>query len=348
MLENLKLELENIKDFSEVLNMAAHQVEDYKKFVSVAKVKNGEPLAFLGEMDDLGTAGAGCNPEYKEVGIVNKLKRWELGDWSVATKMCYQVLENTYGEYLLKTGTDKADAAEFMAKVYLPKLVEQLTKAMWRFGWFGDKDAKNITSGGQITDGVDTSMFTVCDGLFKQIFAICAENAEQVTEIAANKKTTFAEQKSAMLAKGVATGIVDKVLMDADPRISASAGSMLMMTKAMADALSYDIKQSHNVIMPWTTVFEGFDVSEYNGVKVARISIWDRLIKAYENDGTKLNKPYRVVYASPENLAFGSDANDVVSEASIYFDERTRENLVFAQGKFGAMVKEDELIHAAY
>lgn len=348
LLENLKAELANVERLQDILNLAAHNLEDYKKFVMVAQVRNGDPLAFLGEMDDLGTAGAGCNPEYKEVGIVNKMKRWELGDWSMANKMCYKSLEGSIAEFSLKGGTEKAEAVEFMTQVYIPKVVEALNKAVWRWGWFGDKEAKNISDGGQITDGVDTSLFTVADGLFKQIFAACAENADQLTAIEANTKTTYKAQKEAILAEGVATGIVDKVLMDADARISASNGAMLLMTKAMADALAYDLKKLYNHVIHWETLFEGFDVAEYNGVKVARISVWDRFIKAYENDGTKINKPYRIIFTNPSNLMLASDANDLVSEANVYFDERTRENLVYAQGKFGAMLKEDDMVHAAY
>lgn len=348
LLENLKAELANVERLQDILNLAAHNLEDYKKFVAISQVRNGDPLAFLGDMDDIGTAGAGCNPEYKEVGIVNKMKRWELGDWSIANKMCYTALEGSIAEFSLKGGTEKAEATEFLTQVYIPKFTDALNKAVWRWGWFGDKEAKNISAGGQITDGVDVNLFTVEDGLFKRIFAACANNADQHTEIEANTKATYKEQKEAMLAKGVATGIVDKVLMDADARISASNGAMLLMTKAMADALAYDMKQSHNVIMPWETLFEGFDVAEYNGVKVARISVWDRFIKAYENDGAKLNKPYRIVFSNPSNLLLASDANDLVSEANVYFDERTRENLIYAQGKFGSMLKEDDMVHAAY
>lgn len=58
------------------------------------------------------------------------------------------------------------------------------------------------------------------------------------------------------------------------------------MTRSLADALTYDIKQTYHDIMPWDKVFDGFDVATYNGVKIARVGIWDRMINAYEKGET--------------------------------------------------------------
>ena len=40
------------------------------------------------------------------------------------------------------------------------------------------------------------------------------------------------------------------------------------------------------------TDFKGLDVTEYNGVPIYRVSIWDRFIQKYQNNGTKLNLPH--------------------------------------------------------
>ena len=94
----------------------------------------------------------------------------------------------TVAEYTLKTGTDKGDmtSIEYMNVVYRPALEKAMINMMWRLIWFGDKDAKNITGGsGQITDGVNTNLFTVADGFWKRLFAIITDNESQKTAIAA-------------------------------------------------------------------------------------------------------------------------------------------------------------------
>ena len=144
-------------------------------------VTNGKKAGFIGEMEDIGVAGSGCDPEYKKVAIAAAQKEWEIGDWQIPLEMCYTDLENTIAKYCLKTGTNIGDltSTEYMDGIVLPKLSEAMMKMMWRFTWFGDKSAASVTGGGQITDGVNIELFKTCDGFFKRLFAICTNNAEQ-------------------------------------------------------------------------------------------------------------------------------------------------------------------------
>lgn len=119
--------------------------------------------------------------------------------------MCYEDLENTIAKYCLKTGTNIADltSTEYMDGIVLPKLTEAMMKMLWRFTWFGDKDAANIDGSGQITDGLNVELFKTCDGFFKRLFAICAENSGQHTVISANSEASYALQKSKMKELGL-------------------------------------------------------------------------------------------------------------------------------------------------
>ena len=348
--ENISVNPKDVQDLKELIPLTINQDEEFNKYTTLKKVKNGDPVAFIGDMDDVGVAGGGCDPVYQEVGIVNSQKRWELGDWNIPIKICYEALKGTIAEYTLKTGTEIGDltSTEFMTYIIRPALEKQMMRMIWRFGWFGNKDAKHITDGGVLTDDVKKELFTTCDGLFKRIFAQCAANAKQITPIAANAKTTFSEQKSAMLVQGVATGIVDTMLMDADSRITADSGSMIMMTKYMADALHWDVKKTYHEQMEWKTIFDGFDVARYDGVNIARISIWDRFIGAYENSGTKLNLPYRMVFGNIKQFMVGTDQDALISDLDVWFERKERRNYIYAQGKMGTSLLEDDMFHAAY
>lgn len=349
LFDKFTLSPENLSGIRDAIQETLFKDENFNKYVTIAKVKEGDPIALIGDLEMVGKAGSGCDPTYEEKGIANSMKRWELGDWQIPIKMCYESVKGTVAEYSLKTGTQIGDLTDTdIMTIYTQALARAMQQMIWRFGWFGDKAAQNVSEGGKITNGVSTDLFKTCDGLFKRIFAICTASTSQRTEIAANGKTSTAEQKSAMLAKGAATDLVDKILMDADSRIIDDSAAVLMMTRGMADALTYDIKRTHNLIMPWEKVFDGFDVANYNGVTIARISIWDRLIQANEKGAATVNLPYRAVFANPKQLLVGTPQDALVSDLDIWVSKKERRNYIYSAGKIGTAVLEEKLIHAAY
>lgn len=349
MFEELVLSKPEKLALSELIQKTILTDEDFNKYVKVMRVNNGDPLSYIGDMDDVGRAGSGCDPTYEEVGIVNHQKVWDLGDWQVPIKICYEAIKGTIMEQHLKEGTAIADmtGTELMDYIIIPALERQMKRMIWRFGWFGNKTAQTVTDGGVITAGQDLAKFTATDGLFKRIFDVVADNAAQRTEIAANGKASYTEAKAAMLTNGVATSLVDSVLMDADARISENGG-ILMMTKNMADALHIDMKKTYGTIMEWQTLFDGFDVAKYDGVTVARVGVWDQMIRAYENNGTKLNLPYRVVYANPANFLVGTPQSSLISDLDVWFDKKERRNYIYATGKIGTNILDDDLFQVAY
>lgn len=349
-LENITFNNEDVRDLKELIPMTIEQDEDFQRFTKLMKVHNGDPLALIGEINDIGVKGAGCNPTYKEIGIKNSQKRWELGDWSTPIKVCYEDFKGTVGEYYLKGGTDIQDltSTEIMNEILRPRLERMLKRLIWRYGWFGDKDAKDIAGGGVLTTGTDVELFNVTDGLWKKIFAIGVAHSDQLTTIEANTKTTYKDQKAAILKEGVATGIIDAMRMNADARITGDSEAVIMLSRGLADALAYDVKRTYKQIMPWNTIFDGLDIAEYDGVKVARVNVWDSVINAYENTGTKWNKPYRAVYANINQLRVATDADGLLSNLDIFFDKKERSNFIYAAGRIGTNIVEDDMIHTAY
>ena len=347
--ENIPLQPENLRSLRDAIIKEVLEDENIRQVLTIRKVRNGEPLATIGEMDAVGHAGAGCNPTFEEIGINNALKRWALGAWEIALSICYTNLEETIAEYCLKEGTEIGDltGTDFMA-IYLELLATQMKRMIWRLAWFGDTAAKTITNGGVVTDGTDITLMTANDGLFKRLFAIGTANPSQVTAIAANSAASYAAQTAAIRTQGAATALVDSILLDANSMINLRGDAVLLMNKKLADALTYDVKREYKEIMPWDRVFDGFYVSYYDGVKVASIATWDYMINAYENTGTAWNKPFRVVYTTPQNLRVGCDANDPISDLDIWFNKDERMNKIYATGKLDTLVAEDERVHLAY
>ena len=347
-LEHLTLQPENLASIKDAVQETFFKDEDFSLFVNIMKVKNDDPIALIGEMDMVGKKGGGCDPTYEEKGIANSQKRWELGQWEIPIKICYEALKGTIAEYSLKTGTDIGDltSTDFMT-IYTDALQRAMQQMIWRFAWLGDKAAALAGSGGgKLTAGSNVNMFNVCDGLFKRIFTATA--TKNHTAIAANSEATSAAQVSALRKKGAATTVVDTILMDVDTRIIDDSDAVLLMTRSLADALTYDIKQTYHDIMPWEKVFDGFDVATYNGVKIARVGIWDRMINAYEKGETKVNLPHRAVFCNPKQLMVGTDADALSSDLDIFFSKKERRNYIYATGKIGTALLEENMIHAAY
>lgn len=347
-LENLKLQPENLESIKDAIQETFYNDEDFSSFVNIQKVKENDPIALIGEMEMVGKKGGGCDPTYEEKGIANSQNRWELGQWEIPIKICYEALKGTIAEYSLKTGTEIGDltSTDFMT-IYTDALQRAIQQMIWRFSWFGDKAAAlSGSGGGKLTAGSDVNMFNVCDGLFKRIFTATA--TKNHTTIAANSETTAAAQVSVLRKKGAATTVVDTILMDVDTRIIDDSDAVLLMTRSLADALTYDIKQTYHDIMPWEKVFDGFDVATYNGVKIARVGIWDRMINAYENGETKVNLPHRAVFCNPKHLMVGTDADALISDLDIFFSKKERRNYIYATGKIGTALLEEDMIHAAY
>ena len=346
-LENLKLEPENLASIKDAVQETFYNDEDFSSFVNIQKVKEKDPIALLGEMEMVGKKGGGCDPTYEEKGIANSQKRWEFGQWEIPVKICYEAIKGTIGEYSLKTGTAIGDltSTDFMA-IYADVLQRAMEQMIWRFGWLGDKEAALAgEGGGKLTAGLDVSNFNVCDGLFKRIFTA---TATKHTAIAANSETTAALQISALRKSGAATTLVDTILMDADTRIVDDSDAVLLMTRSLADALTYDLKKTYHDIMPWEKLFDGFEVATYNGVKIARVGIWDRMIKAYEKGEATINLPHRAVFCNPKHLMIGTDADNLISDLDIWFDKKERRNYLYATGKIGTALLEENMIHAAY
>lgn len=337
-----------INSLKELLKLAALPTEDIAKFIEVrGNVQNGQQIGWSGKIGNVGWSGGGCSPEYKNPEVLGLSKKWDMGEWSMPFELCYTDFENTIAEYALKHGSEVGDltSTEIMTEVVVPAVAEALAKMYWRIVWFGDKDAKNVADNGVISDGVDVNLFNITDGLFKQLFAL---PASQRTTISANSQTTRASQFSKLREEGVAINIVEEMIMNANPALASVADAGIYMTKSLADALANDVRKVFKVNMPWENVFAGVKMSEYNGVKIYRCDMWDEVIQNAQNNGTKLNLPHRAVYAAPSVLLAASPSANFISDLDIFFDRKTRTTNIFAGGKIGALVGQDDLVQVAY
>lgn len=338
-----------IRDLNELLFTSVFNDPNLEDVVTIVKgVENGKKLGYIDSIDDVGEAGGGCDPTYSNVKINGYEKKWELGEWQIPKSFCYEELSNTLAKYGMKPGTMRGDLQNtpYWDKFLIPLLQKAITDMFWRFTWFGDKDAKSTTDSGSIKDGVNVKLFQTCDGLWKRLEAIIAANAAQKTEIAANAEASYTLQKSKIREEGVAIDIIDNMLADADGRIFDKEHA-IYMTNSLYKALRADVYRRTKYQLTSEKLMDGILVSEYDGQTLFVLDIWDRMIKKYEDNGTKYNLPHRAVLASKDNLFAGTSDSGLFGQLDIVFNRETRKNSIYAGSDIGTLIGEDDLVQVA-
>lgn len=348
-----------IRDLRDLLKITVFQVPSLQRFFrTVYNARNGEKIGWIGEMMNVGWAGGGCNPEYRTATMSFAEKTWDIGKWELPLKWCYEEFENTVAEYALRTGTDIGDirGTDLMDIVIAPALQAAMEKMYWRMVWFSDKSAKNVNNSGDITNGVDVNLFKMTDGLWKRLLGVGASNAAQRTTIAANAEATMAQQLAAIKQQGVAVQLFEDIMDGADSRISGLNNPAIYCTETMRAALTKDLKKVYHEQLEWSQVESGIDGQEFGGIREAEfngyhiisVPIWDRLIREFQNDGTKLNLPHRAYYGSADELLVGTPANDVISDVEMWFNQDERQVKEYATGKIGTEIGQDNLFQIAF
>lgn len=338
--------------FKEVLS-----VENMGRFAEIMRKQvNGKKLALVGEFGLTGVASEGCDPTYGATVLDTAEKTWEIDPYQIAEQICYEDLRGTLVQESLRSGTAVGDltGTEYMDRIILPRLQLAIYKTVFRLVWFGNKSASIASSGGVLKNDVDPKYFTVTNGFWKRLYDAVTANALRRTTIAANAATTYAAQKSAILTAGVATGILDSLIMDAPQRLRQADGQMILITQALKDALDYDIRNNNKGSeLQWESIFNGIRRTNYNGVDLYVMPLWDEMIQAYEGQYTSSNltawnQPYRALYTHRTNLLIGTESENEIADLDIIFDRKTRMNYLYANDTVGTMIKDDEMFQVAY
>lgn len=341
-----------ITDLRELLFLSVMQSPALEStFTVYPGAEQGKNVSLVGKMGMVGEYQPNCEPAWNATSIDFTEKKWDLGEWTISEQICYKDLMNTLVRHAMRTKTSVADltGTDYIDIVVEPKLREAMSDMLWRLSWFGDKDADNVSNGGILTNGLDNKYFTISDGFFKRLFAITAANADQKISIAANTAATYQAQRDGIRQEGVAIGIMDKLVYDADIRIRQAADRVVLCTQSFADALAIDAKRTTGSDLQWESLFDGLvSATRFNGEEILAINKWDTMIKAFEDNGTTLNKPHRALYTSKSNLLAGVRSNNLIEELQIWFSQDHQVNRLLARDEMGTMILDEEMIRFAY
>lgn len=313
--------------------------------------KHGSKVGFIGEFGLVGKASQGCDPVYNNSVLAANEKTWDILAWEIAESICYADLEGTLASVALRTKTAAADltGTEYVDYILMPRLELAIRKMLQRLAWFGDKAADNVADGGILSAGVDPSYFNVTDGFWKRVYAGVSANTIKQTTIAANSQASYALQKSALLEAGVATGILDNLIMDAPMALRQAPNQVIYITQSLRDAVDYDLVHNNKGSeLHWNALFDGITETTYKGIVVRAIPFWDETIRAYEDAGAAWNKPHRAIYAVKDNLLLGLESENEIAEIEVWFEKKDKKNYIRVEDKLGTLIADDNLIQVAY
>lgn len=300
---DLTLNREDIKTLSEAIMKAYYEKPAMSEFHTlVAGIKHDKQIVILNTFEGLtGRAKTTCSQDLNPGTIGASEKTWSpklIGD---RFEECFADLLDTFFKWGLKSGVNKPDLTSTDFALFIEERIsDAIVEGVYRHAWFGDTDAANYNSSpaGFITNGTTLAYFNVIDGFWKQIFDIVTADSNRKTgDISSgvgiatrNAAATFADQKftSTDITNQVVTHTLENMITEADERlIAGSEVPFFIATKSVADQYKRERKAFANIDMAYERIESGIMKLQCDGFDLYVFSFWDRMIRAYESNGTK-------------------------------------------------------------
>lgn len=316
LLRDRFLETPNIRDFHTIFENIVVEKE----------------MGYVGKPGMVGKAGMGCNPTSQDWNTGIRTITWEPTAWDIYIEQCWTDLEATMVAYELNYGVRRPDFTETDYMVLVQDLLLEAMQEMWfRFVWFGDTEAQNVSAGGVITNGVDVTYFTVLNGLWKQIIQQTTVNPTQLVTITQNAGTTYEDQT---LTPAQALAYTRQVIRQASNALKADPNRFVLMTSSVYQPLIENFQLGNGCCSDlfWRNTTEGINELNLNGTRIIEMPLWDEMIDLYQNTGTRWNQPNRILYSSPDVLGIGVDSLQSFVDVLVDYDRRERNVAIQAMG----------------
>lgn len=311
---------------------------------------NGKKVGFVGKPGLLGKASEGCNPTYDNHLTATSEKTWDIQEWQISEKICYEDLIGTIAQHFARNGSDVADLTdtEYMDTIVRPIFEQAIPELIIRYAFFGDKDIEAT----ELQDGVGVGSFNLIDGIWKQLFAGVTAGTTKRVPIAANEAATIDAQYEAMGQAGAATGVLNELIIRTPAKMRNLAGRRFIVTQAFADMLNLDIQNNNKGSnLQWESLFAGIQKTSYQGVELLAVPQFDEIIQSYlknTTNATAYDKPFRVIYGSKDNFRAGTESKEAIATLKVWFNEDEQTNKMLAKDTLGAMVVAEEYAAVAY
>jgi hypothetical protein len=313
-------------------------------------IKNDRQIGISpGTLGLMGKAAQGCDPVADtSLGATIEVKLWSPKRIEVIMDQCATDIAANMAKLARKLGIEVNDLTntEYFAFI-LDLLSKDIPKMILRHAWFGNQAAAAVdgSPAGVLTAGTDPDYFNVINGFFYQLAVIYAATAARRTTIASNAQATTALQYSHFSANaGVLAYDALNAVVDAAPAtLIGQPDKLILCTNTVAKA-AYRYLQSKGIAYDIKLQQNGFSVTSWDGITLYSVPLWDEWIAAYENNGTRLNSPHRIVFTTKSNLKIGMEGTSLFDNVNSFYDKKSRVNRIEVSDAFDAKVVNDELL----
>jgi hypothetical protein len=347
-LSALTFTADQLRQMNELLVKAVLEAPDLNLFHELATgIKNDREIGIIpGTLGLMGKAAQGCNPTADTLTDTAVLKTWTPKRIEVIIDQCATDIASSMAKLSRKLGIEVNDLTntEYFAFL-LDLLAVDIPKMILRHAWMGNQAAATVTDSpaGVLTTGTDPDYFNVINGFFYQLGVIYAGDATRKTSISANAQATRALQFSAFAASD-ALAALNSVVDDAKAELAIQPDRVLLVTRSVFQKAYRALQAAGYVYQDIKLQSNGFELGSWDGIPMYSVPLWDAWIESYENNGTKLNNPHRIVYTTKSNLVIGMEGTTLFDNVNTFYDPKSRYNRIEVSDAFDVKVLNDELV----
>lgn len=290
-------------------------------------IEHDKQIVFAGKIVDSLKAASGCVPgEGGTLGFTQKV--WSPKKYATRFTHCADDMNNLLkifrkAQKVNPDFYDRIDSEEMgMVAARVGTMLREVLPAKI---WFSDTAADVHTGTGVFTTGTDLALWNVIDGLWKQIIAEVGSGDSNYVEITANAGVSYAAQA---LGTDAAFNTFVAMVKAADERLIGDPDAKLYVTRSLADNYR-DTLRSKTLGAGFIEVTEnGKQQLFFDGIPVEIMYVWDRTIKASQDNGVTYNLPHRALLTTPDNIPVGTLSESDFEELDSFYDRKSKSNII--------------------
>lgn len=310
-------------------------------------IEHDKQIVFVGKIADSLKAASGCTPNAGG-GLAFTQKKWSPKVFDSRFTHCAADM-NSLLKIFRKASKmnpdfyDRVDSEEM--GMVAARVGVMLRETLPAKVWFSDTAADLHSGTGVFSTGTDLDLWNVIDGLWKQIVAEVSSGDDNYIEITKNAGANYAAQA---LAADEALTILTDVVNAADERLAADPDAKIYVTRSIADNYRNTLR-SKTLGAGFIEITEdGKQMLYFDGRPIEIMYVWDRIIKANQDNGTKYNLPHRVLYTTPANIPVGTLSSEDWDGIDSFYDRKDKANIMDVVFSLDAKFLESYMAVAAY
>lgn len=310
-------------------------------------IEHNKQIVFAGKIADSLKVASGCTPaQGGTLGFTEKF--WTPKKYATRFTHCADDMNNLLkifqkAQKVNPDFYDRIDSEEMgMVAARVGTMLREVLPAKI---WFSDTTADVHTGTGVFTTGTDLALWNVIDGLWKQIFAEISSGDSNYVSIDANAGVSYAAQA---LQDDDAFNTFVSMVEKADERLIGDPDAKLYVTRSLADNYRATLR-SKTLGAGFIEITEGGKQMLYfDGIPLEIMYVWDRTIKASQDNGTTYNLPHRALLTTPDNIPVGTLADSDFEELDSFYDKTLKSNIIDVALSLDTKFLESYMAVAAY